>query len=255
MGNVIAPVVGLVVAGPVGAVAAVAGHAVVQSHARHDSPPPAPAAPPPPRPLTLEETKAAGRTHLGMKPEHFNVAVCGPAGVGKSTFVNAVCGLRPGDAGAAAVGITEATQDVRPYDLPGLPHVKLWDAPGFGTERHPTHSYVHDKCLVAFDALVVLYDNRLLAGVVDIVKAMNDAGVPVVLVRTKADAAVADLVTDRGLSHDAAVVAMRHEVEADVRGNLGDLTSSVQLRIVSMRQFRDGVSAFDEEAVVAFLRR
>ncbi|KAL0021245.1 hypothetical protein WJX79_008704 [Trebouxia sp. C0005] len=60
----------------------------------------------------------------------YNFIFCGPTKVGKSTLINAIRGVKPNDAGAAGVGISEVTQDVRCYQYLGLPRVKLYDAPG-----------------------------------------------------------------------------------------------------------------------------
>ena len=199
-----------------------------------EKPPARPVAPDLPPGKSLEELVAEARAKLKLDcVNHFNFAVCGPSGVGKSYFVNAVRGVRPGDSGAADVGITETTRDSRRYDMPELPHLKLWDLPGFGTVEHPTHLYVQDKCLIAFDAVLIMYDNRLLEGVVDIVKALEAAHVPCALVRTKADQAVDDLMSDRGLTKDAAKVEVRRANERTIRDNLHDRAGSVRAFLVS----------------------
>ena len=76
---------------------------------------------------------------MGMDAVHdYNFIFCGPSKVGKSTLINAIRGVKPNDTGAAQVGISEVTQDVRCYEYLGLPRVKLYDAPGAGTQLPPT---------------------------------------------------------------------------------------------------------------------
>jgi len=79
----------------------------------------------------------------------YNFIFCGPTKVGKSTLINAIRGVKPNDAGAAGVGISEVTQDVRCYQYLGLPRVKLYDAPSAGTRSHPAATYFMDKKLYA----------------------------------------------------------------------------------------------------------
>jgi GTP-binding protein EngB required for normal cell division len=185
---------------------------------------------------------------------HYNFAVCGPSGVGKSYFINSARGIRPGAAGAADVGITETTHETFRYDFPTVPHLKLWDLPGFGTERHPTRTYVRDKSLFAFDAVLVLYSDRLLAGVVDIVREMDAAGVPVALVRTKADRAVEDVMADKGMTLEEARRHVRQDVEREMWRELGARAGTMRSFLVSMRDHLvRGELAYDEAALIAFM--
>ena len=66
-----------------------------------------------------------------------NVAVTGSSGVGKSSFINAIRGLSADDEGAAEIGVTETTVQVRSYAHPNNPMLKFWDLPGVGTDLFP----------------------------------------------------------------------------------------------------------------------
>jgi len=85
-----------------------------------------------------------------------NVAVIGGAGVGKSSFINAIRRLTADDEGAAAVGVTETTLEIRSYDHPDNPMLKFWDLPGVGTDRFPRETYLDDIGVHRFDFLLLL---------------------------------------------------------------------------------------------------
>lgn len=185
--------------------------------------------------------------------EDYNYAVCGPSGVGKSYFINALRGVRPGDARAAAVGVTETTHDIFRYDFPEERYLKLWDLPGFGTARHPTDTYARDKALIAFDAVLIMYSDRLLAGIVDIVRILDAANVPVAVVRTRADRSVEDLMADRGLSLGEARREVRRQHEATMRAELGARAGTMRSFVVCMRDYLLRKEAnFDEDSLRIF---
>ena len=53
---------------------------------------------------SVEELIRAAQECLGLDAvNHYNICVCGPSGVGKSSFINGIRGLRASDPGAARV--------------------------------------------------------------------------------------------------------------------------------------------------------
>ena len=75
---------------------------------------------------------------------------------GKSSLVNGIRLLPDDHPNAAKVGEVEMTAVAQRYPHPALPHFVVWDLPGAGTPAHPIASYFDDKCLIAFDALVLV---------------------------------------------------------------------------------------------------
>ena len=112
---------------------------------------------------------------------------------------------------AAIVGETETTKKPQAFPHPELKHVVIWDMPGSGTASHPIDTYFKDKCLIGFDALIVnctygmftrppffsanpicISCSLTLRGVVTegelyIAKEADRAGIPVIIVRNKAN--------------------------------------------------------------------
>ena len=60
----------------------------------------------------------------------------------KSSFIDTIRGLKPGEPGAAAVRNREFTREPTPYDYPKNALVTLWDLPGAGTNNFPQDTYM-----------------------------------------------------------------------------------------------------------------
>ena len=85
-----------------------------------------------------------------------NVAVTGNAGVGKSSFINAIRCLSADDEGAAEVGVTETTTQICSYPHPDHPMLKFWDLPGVGTDRFPRSTYLADIDVDSYDFFLLI---------------------------------------------------------------------------------------------------
>jgi hypothetical protein len=110
------------------------------------------------------------RRELKMNPNVFNFGITGQTRtglfsihlgcliicvLGKSSLINGIRLIPDNHPSAAVVGETETTMTVKPFPHPEFPHFVVWDIPGAGTASHPIATYFHDKCLMAFDALIV----------------------------------------------------------------------------------------------------
>ena len=121
--------------------------------------------PPPARPPQhVQELRVDEREQLirkakdkhGMNSNVFNFGITGQSRTGKSTLINCLRMLPEDDPNAAVVGEVETTMQVRKFIHPALSHFVLWDIPGAGTASHPIATYFDDKCLLAFDCLLVV---------------------------------------------------------------------------------------------------
>ncbi|KAJ0068158.1 hypothetical protein NL108_017157 [Boleophthalmus pectinirostris] len=88
------------------------------------------------------------------------IAVTGESGSGKSTFVNALRGLKNYDEGAAPTGPVETTMDPVEYDHPNHPSVKIWDLPGIGSPSFKADQYLETVGFEKFDFFFIISDNR-----------------------------------------------------------------------------------------------
>jgi predicted GTPase len=73
------------------------------------------------------------------------------SGAGTSTFINAVLGLKIGQAGAAYPDVKEYTDYIMSYHAPNSKHIVFWDLLGFGTNTHNKNNYVKKLGLFEYD--------------------------------------------------------------------------------------------------------
>ncbi|KAI9322866.1 P-loop containing nucleoside triphosphate hydrolase protein [Dichotomocladium elegans] len=134
-------------------------------------------------------------SHLGLDSQNFyNVAVAGCPGTGKSSLVNALLGYRDGQPRAAPVreaGMeTPTITSIEPqgYQHPVLHTLMLWDLPGI-TFRGGKQ-YFEDHCLGAFDAILLVSGDRLMAADIKLARMALRYNIPIFFIRNKADAAL-----------------------------------------------------------------
>ena len=191
---------------------------------------------------------------MGMDAvNHYNFIFCGPTKGGKSTLINAIRGAKPNDAGAAGVGINEVTHDVHCYDYPGLALVKLYDAPGAGTQSHPAATYFTDKKLYAFDCIFLIYDGSFLESCKQILEEAHVWGKPVAFLRTKADRLLDDVMYNSGIDDEQ--TAKEHlyvQIQDAFQRKVVAPYGPHHLFMVSARQLR--LARFDEIAFFEYIR-
>ncbi|KAI8141415.1 P-loop containing nucleoside triphosphate hydrolase protein [Fennellomyces sp. T-0311] len=141
--------------------------------------------PPPASPPTNEYLHEA-RQKMGLDSvTYYNVAIAGCPGTGKSTLVNGLLGYTDDHISAAQVHeANSCVEKSRGYKHPLLPSVMLWDLPGVTTSAK---QYFHEHCLGAFDALLIVFADRLMASDIKLARKALEYDIPVFFVRNKAD--------------------------------------------------------------------
>jgi GTPase SAR1 family protein len=154
-----------------------------------------------------------------------NIAVCGAAGTGKSSLLNALLNMSPSDVHAAPVGIASRTgipaayplnEELLPDELGGtwIPRKErkpflIWDLPGAGSRRYPQESYTRDLGLGYFDIALVVSSRRVSEVDKLLVSELQTLRVPFFLVRTKLDIDVKNNELDHNLEEDATLDIVR----------------------------------------------
>lgn len=103
-------------------------------------------------------------------------------------MLNGLLGYRQTNKKAAKTGEIETTLEPKSYKHPILNTLYLWDMPGIGTPRHPTSKHYFDNyCLGVFDAILIVFDDRLMASDIEIARRARKFHVPVFFIKNKAD--------------------------------------------------------------------
>eukprot|EP00042_Codosiga_hollandica_P022769 m.86442 g.86442 ORF g.86442 m.86442 type:complete len:274 (+) comp50920_c0_seq1:3-824(+) len=209
----------------------------------------------PPAGQTVDKLVRDAQAALGIDPvKHYNIAFCGSTGGGKSSLVNMFLSLNgdPKDAKDARVGVTECTMEPTKYDHPTIPHLKLWDIPGAGTEAHSATAYFADKHLYAFDVVLVISAGRFMEVSQQIAEGASKYNRTIAFVWSKADTSVKSILRkNRGMSEADARLILRREVEESFVKN--GLSEKSKLFLVSAWNWADGKANFDELALRAYL--
>ncbi|KAL0482543.1 hypothetical protein AKO1_014435 [Acrasis kona] len=162
-----------------------------------------------------------------------NIAFAGTSGIGKSTMINSLRGLKEGDEGAAKCDYDECTMEVARYPL--CSHIDLWDLPGAGTVRHPSAGYFDDKHLFIMDAIVIVVRNRLSEIDMEIARRARNERIPYFFVRN---------LVEEAKKKDP---EMRQKIVKRFEESFKDLQVKPKLYLVNAHAFSD--NAFDEKVL------
>ncbi|EFX03143.1 interferon-inducible GTPase [Grosmannia clavigera kw1407] len=128
------------------------------------------------------------REREGFDEGYIHVAVCGPAGSGKSSIINALRGLKNKDATAAATGTVETTQRQQKYEAHhGIGCIMLYDCPGAGTLRNPAEDYGSSQKLHIFNVVLIVLGERFGEIELDIIRSCVARQQPFFVIQSRAD--------------------------------------------------------------------
>ena len=139
------------------------------------------------------------KAKYGIEKSDFLLAFLAPPGVGKSSTINRLrfmsdCEVSDQYGQAPAkIDISECTMEPTIYTHPDYPHVKFLDSRGFGTVGNPASRCLQDEALAVADCIFVPYSDRLLESAQQIAQWCVERRKPCVVIRTKADEHVANI--------------------------------------------------------------
>ncbi|XP_067904108.1 interferon-gamma-inducible GTPase 10-like [Heterodontus francisci] len=116
-----------------------------------------------------------------------NIAVVGDVGSGKSTFINAMRGVRSGDAGAAPTGNEETRMEPTRYPYQALPNVQLWDLPGTNSFGFEIKNYLKKMKFESYDFFIIVSQSRFRENDAELAKIIQEQGKEFYYVRSKID--------------------------------------------------------------------
>ncbi|XP_046843749.1 interferon-inducible GTPase 1-like [Xenia sp. Carnegie-2017] len=140
--------------------------------------------------------------------KEIHIAITGESGTRKSSFINAVRGLKGYDAGAAPVGTTETTKKPTPYSHPNYKNIIFWDLPGIGT---PTFPNLETYCkeigdLEKYDIFLIFCKSRFTQHDKELAEKVSKLSKPFFFVRTNVDTELKNAEDDKGSNFDKASV-------------------------------------------------
>ncbi|XP_005074791.1 interferon-inducible GTPase 1 [Mesocricetus auratus] len=116
-----------------------------------------------------------------------NIAVTGESGTGKSSFINALRGVKHEEEGAAEVGVIETTMKITSYKHPRIKNLNIWDLPGVGTLKFPPKNYLKRVEFQKYDFFIIVSAARFTKLELDLAKTIRLMKKNYYFVRTKVD--------------------------------------------------------------------
>ena len=157
------------------------------------------------------------------KKVHLNIGVTGAAGTGKSTIINTMRGLVPGDPGAAKVAVTECTVYPTPYRHPDHEGFTIWDLPGVGTPRFLRGDYLVKVGFERFDFFFIVCSGRFTENDLWLAREIQRRNKRFFFIRSKLDEDMTNDKEDNPGGHSEQRVL--DAIQKDCQKNLGDLAS------------------------------
>ncbi|XP_045158281.2 interferon-inducible GTPase 1-like isoform X2 [Mercenaria mercenaria] len=157
------------------------------------------------------------------KEKYVKIAIAGNSGTGKSSLINTLRGMRPGDKGAAKVGVTETTTEAVSYRFPNNDRIRIFDLPGMGTIHFPRQNYMEDMKVSTYDAFIIVTSERITENDVWFTKEIMSKNRHVCFVRTKIDTELANEKKDnpKGFVKEKCLAEMRNEIITTLKKELG----------------------------------
>lgn len=213
----------------------------------------------------IEEEKARLKA-LGMDHvNNINIAFTGESGVGKSSMINSLRGLRDTDKGAApsSTGVIGTIASASYSFSPAVDYVKLWDLPGGSVSGYPAATYYEDRCLDLFDAVLLFDTERPHELTLNILQKAKRDGIldKFVLIYTKTDVSMnAVLRNSKDLDKSSALRSLKDTVtkswREELRKVLGDDANKVGILFTSAWELIDNKApVYDEGTLFHFIIR
>ncbi|KAJ8289614.1 hypothetical protein GJAV_G00003360 [Gymnothorax javanicus] len=138
-----------------------------------------------------------------------NIAVTGESGTGKSTFVNALRGLRNDSPGAAPTSPVETTMEPVMYPHPKHPTLKVWDLPGIGTPNFKADEYLEKVEFQLYDFFIIICSERLRESDVQLATEIQRMKKKFYFVRSKIDDSLRAEAKSKGFNKDKTLELIR----------------------------------------------
>lgn len=168
--------------------------------------------------LRLKDNDNPDTMMLKLRHQIIKFAVTGRSCTGKSTFINLVRDVYPGDKKFAETGFGDCTMIPTEYEHPRNRHITFTDLPGFGTDTVTKKKFSEIIDLSVFDFFFIFVDSVISEDDIWIVKQLRALGTPYCFIRSKIDNDISNAI-DMGKTESEVVSEIRKKLQTKISKN------------------------------------
>ena len=194
------------------------------------------------------------------KKAQVKLAITGRTKTGKSTFINKIRNLNPGDDDFAKTGYGNTTITPTLYMHPRNDHIAFCDLPGYSTTIFKKENYISEMKISDYHFFFIFFDNVLSEDEVWLVRELRKLGKPFSLVRSKIDIAIENAIHD-GKEQEMIIPEIKKEMKNALDAN-PELNDAKRIFLISsraphfgemsdlMRYVEENIDGFKAEALL-----
>ena len=152
------------------------------------------------------------------KKEQVKFAITGRSATGKSTFINTIRYLKPGDDGFAKAGSGNTTITPTLYMLPKNDQIAFYDLPGYSSTTLKKEAYIRAMKISDYDFVFIFFNNVLSEDEVWLVRELRELDKPFSLVRSMIDIDIDNAKYD-GKDQEKIIPEIKGEIEIALNTN------------------------------------
>lgn len=169
-------------------------------------------------PSSLVDFDNPDKVMMKWRNQIIKFAVTGRSGMGKSTFINLIRDVYPGDPYFAEVGFGDCTMNQTEYKHPRNEHITFTDLPGFGTDTVTKTKFSESIDLSKFDFVFIFIDSVIMEDDIWVVKELRARGTPYSFIRSKIDVDISNA-KDMGKNETEVVNEIRRKLQTKISEN------------------------------------
>jgi GTP-binding protein EngB required for normal cell division len=128
--------------------------------------------------------------------EQVKIAISGRGATGKSTFINTIRNVKPGDEGFAEAGSGDTTKTPTLYKHPTNDQITFCDLPGYASTIFKKEDYISEMKISDYDLFLIFVNNALSEDDIWIAGELRKLDKPFCFVRSKIDLDIENVIPD-----------------------------------------------------------
>lgn len=166
--------------------------------------------------------------------EQVKFAITGRSSTGKSTFINTIRKLKPGDDGFAKTGSGNTTITPTLYMHPTNDQIAFYDLPCYSTTKFKKENYINEMKISDYEFFLIFFDNVLGEDDVWLVGELRKLKKPFSLVRSKIDADIESAICN-GKDQEMIIPEITREIRDALNAN-PELKYAKKIFLISSRK-------------------